>query len=157
MTKMFFSQGISGLSHEIARSGEMKLQIDETFYHIYSKNLQFGLGRKKYSEKTQTLLALQVDVVGSHSSSWEHITTLKSVFVIKASQTWWNGPLMWSRQLFLLPESHPHTPAETPTRTHPPALVSPYIYLTALCAPSRTFMTVWFNQQRQIITFLLFL
>lgn len=38
--------------------------------------------------------------------------------------------------------------------THP-SMLSPYIYLTALCAPSRTFMAVWFHQQRQIITFLL--
>lgn len=61
---------------------------------------------------------------------------------------------MWSRALFLLPESHP--PPQKPP-THTPAIVSPYIYLTALCAPSKTFMTVWFNQQRQIITFYSFI
>lgn len=49
------------------------------------------------------------------------------------------------------PESHPPTHAHPPTSTHP-ALVSPYVYLTALCAPSRSFMTVWVHQQRQIIT-----
>lgn len=36
--------------------------------------------------------------------------------------------------------------------THPP-VVSPYIYLTALRAPSKTFMTAWFNPQRQSFFF----
>lgn len=40
--------------------------------------------------------------------------------------------------------------------THPP-VVSPYIYLTALCAPSKTFMTAWFNPQRQSFFFVYFL
>lgn len=67
---------------------------------------------------------------------------------------------MWSSQLFPtghLPETLTAPPTDTHTDAHPPSTVSPYIYLTALCAPSKTFTTVWFNQQRQIISFSFFL
>lgn len=48
-----------------------------------------------------------------------------------------------------------HTHKELPL-SHP-SIVFPYIYLTALRAPSKTFMTIWLNQHRQIISFLSFL
>lgn len=51
-----------------------------------------------------------------------------------------------------LPDTPNPTHARTHTHTHP-SIVSPYIYLTALRAPSKTFMTIWLNQQRQIISF----
>lgn len=51
-----------------------------------------------------------------------------------------------------LPDTPNPTHAHTHTHTHP-SIVSPYIYLTALRAPSKTFMTIWLNQQRQIISF----
>lgn len=77
---------------------------------------------------------------------WSHKSPL---FLVKPSHFWWNSPLMWSSLLFPTANLHKNL-----NPIHTPPILSPYIYLTALCAPSRTFLTVWFNQQRQIITFL---
>lgn len=84
-----------------------------------------------YQERNQIILVFRKHKRDSHFlDSWGCCCRIvffilraqKSVFVIKASRFWWNDPLMWSRRLFLLPESHPHAPAETPTRTPPPRL-----------------------------------
>lgn len=122
----FYSKGFSDRNdQDVFLTGHIRFEIGgrkitkwwNFLPHLHQESAVLDR-KQKYSrfQRTQTWLALQVDFVRSHSSSWEHMTARKPVFVIKASPFWWNGPLMWSRQLFLLPESHPHTPAETPTR-----------------------------------------